>query len=88
MEKFHHAKSRLGKAAASPVKMRLFQHPLGDKVIDVEPHHIRRISDGGPDDPSFVVALCPNCHRRVHAGMDGHDYNSNLLVAMASIEPK
>jgi 5-methylcytosine-specific restriction protein A len=52
----------------------------------LEPHHIRRVSDGGPDDPSFVIALCPNCHRRVHAGADGEGYNSNLLVAMASME--
>jgi 5-methylcytosine-specific restriction protein A len=54
----------------------------------LEPHHIRRVSDGGPDDPSFVIVLCPNCHRRVHAGVDGEKYNSNLLVAMTSIEPK
>ena len=54
----------------------------------LEPHHIRRVSDGGPDDPSFVIALCPNCHRCVHAGLDGESYNSKLLAAMASIEPK
>src|SRR5262249_39979141 len=30
----------------------------------LEPHHIRRLTDGGPDDPQFVIALCPNCHRR------------------------
>jgi 5-methylcytosine-specific restriction protein A len=54
----------------------------------LEPHHIRRVSDGGPDHPSFVIALCPNCHRRVHAGVDGEGYNSNLLVAMRSIESK
>lgn len=53
----------------------------------LEPHHIRRVSDGGPDDPSFVIALCPNCHRRVHAGQDGADYNSTLLAAMEVIEP-
>jgi 5-methylcytosine-specific restriction protein A len=52
----------------------------------LEPYHIRRVSDGSPDDPSFVIALCPNCHRRVHAGADGEGYNSNLLVAMTSIE--
>jgi 5-methylcytosine-specific restriction protein A len=53
----------------------------------LEPHHIRRLSDGGPDDPSFVVALCPNCHRRVHAGKDGEGYNSKLLMTMKAIEP-
>jgi 5-methylcytosine-specific restriction enzyme A len=59
-----------------------------DGTAYLEPHHIRRVSDGGPDDPSFVIALCPNCHRRVHAGADGESYNSKLLIAMTSIEPK
>jgi 5-methylcytosine-specific restriction enzyme A len=58
-----------------------------DGTAYLEPHHIRRVSDGGPDDPSFVIALCPNCHRRVHAGVDGEGYNSNLLLTMISIEP-
>ncbi|MFG1325658.1 HNH endonuclease [Xanthobacter autotrophicus] len=54
----------------------------------LEPHHIRRVSDGGPDDVRFVIALCPNCHRRVHAGADGNDYNASLLRRMESIEPE
>jgi len=54
----------------------------------LEPHHIRRVSDGGPDDPGFVIALCPNCHRRVHAGVDGTSYNATLLASMILIEPK
>lgn len=54
----------------------------------LEPHHIRRVSDGGPDDPAFVIVLCPNCHRRVHAGKDGARYNSLLLKSMTLIEPK
>lgn len=53
----------------------------------LEPHHIRRVSDGGPDDPRYVIALCPNCHRRVHAGADGDSYNATLMTAMRSIEP-
>lgn len=52
----------------------------------LEPHHIRRVSDGGPDDPAFVIALCPNCHRRVHAGIDGEKFNLTLLTAMSTIE--
>ncbi|MDW9444839.1 HNH endonuclease [Sinorhizobium meliloti] len=52
----------------------------------LEPHHIRRLTDGGPDDPRFVIALCPNCHRRVHSGSDGAEYNGKLLLSMRSIE--
>lgn len=63
-----------------------FKRPDGSPYL--EPHHIRRVSDGGPDHPAFVIALCPNCHRRVHAGADGAAYNANLLTAMGKIEPK
>lgn len=34
----------------------------------LEAHHIHKLSDGGPDHPAFVAALCPNCHRRAHWG--------------------
>ncbi|MCC5777876.1 HNH endonuclease [Nitratireductor sp. B36] len=53
----------------------------------LEPHHLRRISDGGPDDPRFVIGICPNCHRQVHHGIDGVEYNTALLKKMKSIEP-
>jgi 5-methylcytosine-specific restriction protein A len=52
----------------------------------LEPHHLRRVSDGGPDHPAHVIALCPNCHRRVHAGADGHTYNISLIAMMPTIE--
>jgi 5-methylcytosine-specific restriction enzyme A len=32
----------------------------------LEPHHTRRLSDGGPDHPRLVGAVCPNCHREMH----------------------
>lgn len=44
----------------------------------LEPHHIRRLSDGGPDHPNWVVALCPNCHRRTHYGKDKMAFNQEL----------
>ena len=53
----------------------------------LEAHHIRRVSDGGPDHPAHVIALCPNCHRRVHAGVDGAAFNSELASRMLTIEP-
>jgi 5-methylcytosine-specific restriction protein A len=53
----------------------------------LEPHHLRRMSDGGPDHPAHVIALCPNCHRRVHAGADGETYNATLIARMATIDP-
>jgi 5-methylcytosine-specific restriction enzyme A len=32
----------------------------------LESHHIVWLSRGGEDTPSNTVALCPNCHRRMH----------------------
>lgn len=45
----------------------------------LEVHHVFRLSDGGPDHPAAVIALCPNCHRRVHYGIDGNQFNGELI---------
>lgn len=54
----------------------------------LEPHHTRRLSDGGPDDYHHVIALCPTCHRRVHHGADGDAYNAELSSKLSQIEPR
>lgn len=33
----------------------------------LETHHIKRISEGGEDTIDNTVALCPNCHAKMHA---------------------
>jgi 5-methylcytosine-specific restriction protein A len=53
----------------------------------LEPHHVRRLSDGGPDHPAWVIALCPNCHARVHHGGDGVTYNETLKEKLTELEP-
>lgn len=40
----------------------------------LEVHHMKRLSDGGSDTITNVVALCPNCHREIHFGI-----NSDVL---------
>jgi 5-methylcytosine-specific restriction enzyme A len=57
-----------------------------DGVPYLEPHHTRRLSDGGPDHPAHVTALCPNCHRRVHHGADGHAFNEELKRKVRLLE--
>ena len=52
----------------------------------LEPHHIRRLSDGGPDHPRWVGAVCPNCHRWVHYGEDGADLNRRLTRTVGEKE--
>ncbi|HEV7942372.1 MAG TPA: HNH endonuclease signature motif containing protein [Solirubrobacteraceae bacterium] len=52
----------------------------------LEPHHTRRISDGGPDHPSAVIALCPTCHTRAHYAHDGVELNHALIAHLREIE--
>src|SRR5262249_21654603 len=52
----------------------------------LEPHHIRRLADGGPDHPSSVGAVCPACHRGIHHGKNGAGPNGRLAVFVAELE--
>jgi 5-methylcytosine-specific restriction protein A len=52
----------------------------------LEPHHITRIADEGPDVPDWVAALCRNCHRRVHFGIDRKSYNELVAEKIRLIE--
>jgi 5-methylcytosine-specific restriction protein A len=54
-----------------------FVDESGEPFLEV--HHLHRRSDGGPDSPENVIALCPNCHRRVHHGKDGDQFNRQLI---------
>lgn len=45
----------------------------------LEVHHIRRLSDGGPDHPLYVIAVCPNCHRKAHHYEYKKEFNDELL---------
>ena len=61
-----------------------FRTQGGDLYL--EPHHIRRLADDGPDHPAKVVGLCPNCHRRAHHGVDRKEFNRRLLRRVAILE--
>lgn len=52
----------------------------------LEPHHTQRLADDGPDDPRFVAAICPTCHRRVHHGVDGATVNTKIVEIVEAIE--
>ena len=49
--------------------------PFKDKNGDnyLESHHIEWLSKGGQDKPENTVALCPNCHRKMHIVNDPDD---------------
>ncbi|HRZ59075.1 MAG TPA: HNH endonuclease [Rubrivivax sp.] len=36
----------------------------------LESHHITPLANGGPDTPGNTAALCPDCHRELHLGLE------------------
>ncbi|WP_237149626.1 HNH endonuclease signature motif containing protein [Pseudomonas mediterranea] len=46
-------------------------------------HHLNRLADDGPDLPSNVAALCPNCHRRAHYSVDRQEFGKKLKATIA-----
>lgn len=61
-----------------------FQTATGQPFLEV--HHIDRLSDGGPDRPDMVAAICPNCHREAHFGRDRIRLNSELKLKVSGKE--
>jgi 5-methylcytosine-specific restriction protein A len=61
-----------------------FQTAAGTPFLEV--HHIERLTDGGPDSPSAVAALCPNCHREAHFGKAAAEMKQKLKDVVRSIE--
>lgn len=48
-----------------------FQDCSGAWFLEV--HHVIHLAEGGADTPNNAVALCPNCHRRLHHSIDASD---------------
>lgn len=51
----------------------------------LEVHHVQRLADGGPDLIENAVAVCPNCHRRLHHSADAEDFRSQLLDSIGRL---
>ena len=54
----------------------------------LEPHHITRLSDGGPDHPKWIIGLCPNCHRKAHYGNNKEKFKDKLTRIVHEKEDK
>lgn len=52
----------------------------------LEPHHVTRLADDGPDHPAKVIGVCPNCHTRAHHGADAKSFNRRLTKKLRRIE--
>lgn len=57
-----------------------------DGTAYLEPHHTTRLADEGPDHPAWVGAICPTCHRRIHSGEDGAQWNKRLQERLKAKE--
>ncbi|WP_111748412.1 HNH endonuclease [Salinisphaera orenii] len=51
----------------------------------LEVHHVRRLADGGPDTTDNAVALCPNCHRELHYGVNAAAVKTRLISSVAPL---
>lgn len=51
----------------------------------LEVHHVREIANGGSDTPSNTVAICPNCHRELHFGVDREDVKIRLYSTVSRL---
>lgn len=47
----------------------------------LECHHVVWLSQNGPDTLDNLVALCPNCHRKMHIVQDKNDINKLTEIA-------
>ena len=56
-----------------------FNNLSGEPFLEV--HHIVPLADGGRDSIDNVVALCPNCHRKVHILQPTEDIEKLFVVA-------
>jgi len=63
-----------------------FNKSDGEPYLEV--HHIKKLSDGGPDHPEWVAAVCPNCHRNAHYGSDKLQVKQDLLKIIRDKEAK
>jgi predicted HNH restriction endonuclease len=58
-----------------------FMKENGEFYIEV--HHLRMISEGGSDIPENVVALCPNCHRKMHHAGNREELMKEVIEKLA-----
>ena len=57
-----------------------------DGVGYLEVHHLRRLADSGSDRVSNAAALCPNCHRRMHYGMDAATVRRQTINRVSELQ--
>ena len=59
-----------------------FMKENGEQYIEV--HHLMMISEGGADIPGNAVALCPNCHRKMHHAENREGLMKEVIEKLAA----
>ena len=60
-----------------------FKKNNGDPFLEV--HHIQPLADGGEDTISNAAAICPNCHRECHYGINKVELSKNILSKISEL---
>lgn len=60
-----------------------FTTESGEPFLEV--HHLRRLADGGSDTISNAVALCPNCHREMHYGINKVELVNSMYTKLSRL---
>lgn len=61
-----------------------FVNESGEPYLEV--HHIKQLAHGGSDRVSNTVALCPNCHRQFHFGIDKDALKEKVLATITELQ--
>lgn len=54
----------------------------------LEHHHVVQLANGGSDTVENSVAVCPNCHRRLHLGSDRSAQGEELYKRVPRLVPE
>jgi 5-methylcytosine-specific restriction protein A len=55
----------------------------GEPYLEV--HHVRWLSEGGPDTTNNAVACCPNCHRKLHFSANRSSLRKHIVATVTRI---
>ncbi len=61
-----------------------FINKVGEPYLEV--HHACTLAEGGADTIYNTVALCPNCHRKCHEGLDSDDFVKTLYKRISRLQ--
>ena len=78
-----YAKKRANGVCQLCMKKAPFNRPDGEPYL--ESHHIVWLSEGGADSIGNTVALCPNCHKKMHIVNDQNDVNKLIEANLKSL---